>query len=135
MDATPAHDRATSPDPKLIIPGDPDRIAVETARLSPENLPADPKSGPKALRLQILALWFLVLILAVCLGIWINVFAGVAALAIGTVGLMFNPVVGAAEQRAEEREVIARRHAERDPDEVVVRTTSKREERRMGRTI
>lgn len=136
MDPTPSRDpRDQGTDPNLVIPGDHERIATETARISPENRPADAKAGPRALRLEILALWGLVVLLSVGIGIWVNPFAGVAAFAIGTVGLMFNPVVGAAEKRAEERRVIARRHTDSEPGEVVVRTTSKREERRIGRTL
>lgn len=123
-----------SPDDVLIIPGDRDQIAAKTAAISPENRPADPKMGPKALRLEVVGLWLVFLAVAVCVGIWVNVFAGAVTLVLGTVGLMFNPVVGAAEKRAEERTLVVEQQRQRDPNDVVVRTTSRRKEERMHRT-
>jgi hypothetical protein len=117
----------------VIIEGNAEQIARETAAVSPENRPADPKMGPKALRLEVLALWGLVLVLSIALGVFMNPFAGIAAFAIGTIGVMFNPVVGAASKRAEEREPIAEHHRTTQEGEVTIRTTSRRKERRFNR--
>lgn len=118
----------------MIIEGNAEQIARETAAVSPENRPADPKMGPRALRLEVLAMWVVVLALALALGVFMNPLAGVAAFAIGTIGLMFNPVVGAANERATEREPIAEHHREAAEGEVTIRTTSRRKERRFNRT-
>ena len=120
---------------KVVIPGSRQQIEEETARISPEKRPADPKVGPKGLRLQVLFLWLAFLALAITLGLAVNVFVGIVTIVLGTIGLLFNPVVGATEKRAEEREIIADHHHQPEPGEVVVRTTSKRKERRFNRSM
>lgn len=117
-------------DESVVIPGDAEQIAQETADVSPEKRPGDPKTGPNGLRLEVLVGFFLVVCFAIGLGLWVNVAAGVAAGVVGTLGLMVNPVVAAASQRANEREAVAEHHKRDDPDAVVIRTTSKRKERR-----
>jgi hypothetical protein len=120
---------------KVVIPGSRETIEEETTRISPEKRPADPKVGPKGLRLQVLFLWLAFLALAITLGLMVNIYVGVVTIALGTIGLLFNPVVGATEKRAEEREIIAEHHREPEPGEVVVRTTSRRKERRFNRMM
>jgi hypothetical protein len=120
---------------KVVIAGDPEQIAEETAEVSPERRPGDPKTGPNGLRLEILAGVLIVLCFAVALGWWVNILAGVLAALIGILSIVLNPVIGAASQRAIDREEVAEHHLGRDPDTVVVRTTSKRKERREARTM
>jgi hypothetical protein len=120
---------------KVVIAGDPEQIAEETAEVSPERRPGDPKTGPNGLRLEILAGLLIVLCFAVALGFWVNILAGVLAALIGILSIVLNPVIGAASQRAIDREEVAEHHLGRDPDTVVIRTTSKRKERREARTM
>jgi hypothetical protein len=122
-------------DDGVVIAGDADEIAQETADVSPEGRPGDPKTGPAGLRLEVLLGFFVVVCIAVALGLFMNVLAGVLALVIGTLAILFNPVVGATTQRANEREAVAEHHKTDDPNTVVVRTTSKRQERRESRTM
>lgn len=119
---------------RLIIPGNRETIEEETTRISPEKRPADPKIGPKGLRLQVLFLWLVFIALAITLALTVNIFVGVVTFVLGTLGLLFNPVVGATEKRAEEREIVAEHHRQPEAGEVVVRTTSKRKERRFNRS-
>lgn len=120
---------------KVVIAGDREEITKETAEASPERRPGDPRAGPNGLRLEMLAGLLIVLCFAVALGWWVNPLAGVLAALIGILSIVLNPVMGAASQRANDREEVAEHHLGRDPDTVVIRTTSKRKERREARTL
>lgn len=128
-------ERRESHEESVTIPGDPEVIAEETAQVSPEGRPGDPKTSPKGLRLEVLFGYFIVVCFAAALGWWVNPVAGVLALVIGTLAILFNPVVGATSQRANEREAVADNHKTDEPGTVVVRTTSKRQERRESRMM
>lgn len=100
-----------------VIPGDETEIAEDTAELGPEGRPGDPKVGPRAIRAEILVGFVIVGLFAAGLAYWLGIIAGSLAFVLGMLALLLNPVVGAASQRAVDREEVLARHLH---DEIIV---------------
>lgn len=93
-----------------VMPGSAEIVAQEVDVVSPEGRPGDPKAGPAALRSERYIAVLLVMIAVAASSIWVGWIAAVIALVVGGLALMFNPVMAAAGQRAEDRvEVLERR--------------------------
>ena len=89
------------------IPGTPEDAAEKVSSTSHvEGRPAlaEAKDGPKRMGMEIVVAAFVVLLAAVGVGVWFGPWAGLAALAVGLVGLAFNPVIGAMTMRMRDRE-------------------------------
>jgi len=103
----------------LVMFGTPDRLSQEVSRVGVEGAPADPRSGAGLLTVELgIALVFLLLVAGAAAWLlgWVS---GLAVLAIGLVGMVFNPVVPATVLRARDRMDIASHRsadAQRSPD-------------------
>lgn len=93
-----------------VISGSAENVAREVRDVSPEGTPGDPKAGPATIRSERYIAVLLVIIAVAASSIWVGWIAAVIALVVGGMALLFNPVMAAAGQRAEDRaEVIERR--------------------------
>ncbi len=89
------------------LSGSPDDLSAEIAHVGVEGAPADPKAGPGLLSLE-LGIAFVVLLLIAGVATWLlGWITGLAILAIGMVGMVFNPVVPATLLRARDRKDVA----------------------------
>lgn len=97
------------------IPGSPEDAAEKVNQTSQvEGRPAlsEAKDGPTRMGLEILLAVFVVLLAAVGVGVWFGPWAGLAAMAVGLVGLAFNPVIGAMTMRMQDRADAARKNGD-----------------------
>ncbi|HVZ95097.1 MAG TPA: hypothetical protein VG797_11370 [Phycisphaerales bacterium] len=96
----------------LQMPGTPQQAAEEIRDEGPEGAPADAKSGPGLLRIEMLGIAALLVVAAAGIGFWFGWGVGLVALAIFMVGFVLNPAVLNTSLRAKERkEVIQHREA------------------------
>ena len=100
--------------PPLVMPGDADEVARETAQVGVEGEPADPKVGPGAILLGLAGVFVLLVIVSLVLTWTVSSTTGVAVFAIGSLGLVFNPVVTAALMRARDKQDIVDEHRSED---------------------
>jgi len=108
----PARNAHEAAEHTQVIPGTPERAARDVQAVSPEGRPGDPKSGPARIRSEMLVAALIVVVAVAASAIWVGWIAGVAALVIGGLALVFNPVMAAAGERAKDRvEVLDRRDA------------------------
>ena len=96
------------------MPGDADEVARETAQVGVEGEPADPKVGPGAILLGLAGVFVLLVIVSLVLTWTVSSTTGVAVFAIGSLGLVFNPVVTAALMRARDKQDIVDEHRSED---------------------
>lgn len=94
----------------FIMPGPREEVAEEVAEIGVEGRPADVRAGPRMLWSELLIAIGLVVAASVAVGIWLGWLAGLSMLGFGTLALVFNPVVGAALNRARDRDAVAHRH-------------------------
>lgn len=94
----------------FIMPGPASEVAEEVAAEGVEGRPADVRAGPRMLWGELLIVLVLVVGAAAGAGIWLGWQGGLAVLAVGTLALLLNPVVGATLGRARDRDVVAHRH-------------------------
>lgn len=97
-------------DKTIVMPGTSADVAKETAAISPEGLPGDPKTGPRGLRLELIVAVLGVAAVSVGLGIWFSPAVGVVMFLIVGLFLLFNPVFGATLGRAKERKEVLLSH-------------------------
>jgi len=98
----------------MVMPGQPNAIAEEISHVGPEGRPADPKTGPKLLRLEIFGLFAIVLVFAGVMGAMMGWPAGLLSLAIGSFAFFFSPLFGATMARASDRQKVADAHVVHD---------------------
>ncbi len=87
----------------MSIPGSQEEAAEEVDAVSVEGRPADAKSGPKFLWIEIALVSVIVVAGAVAVAVWIGAFAAIAAVFLGLLALLANPSVGAAILRTKDR--------------------------------
>lgn len=97
-------------DATVVMPGSSEQIAAETAAVSPEGMPADPKAGPRGLRLELLVAVVAVSAISIGLGFWFGPAVGVVTFLIAGLFLLFNPVFGATMGRAKDRKEVLMNH-------------------------
>ena len=98
--------------PGGLIAGTPEAAAEKVNMTSHvEGRPAliEAKDGPARMGMEIVLAVFVVLLASVGVGVWFGAWAGLAAVAVGFVGLAFNPVIGAMTMRMQDRAEAARR--------------------------
>lgn len=86
-----------------VMPGTPEQAATNVERVSPEGRPGVAVAGPGTLWLTLAAIWLGLAVVALILSVMLSWAVGLAVLAIGSLALMLNPVLGAVTQRAEDR--------------------------------
>ncbi len=96
-----------------VIPGSERSISQDIKDLSPEKMPADAKSGPKALRRAMLYLGLAVLLVAVVVGFLVSWPLGLMMAVVGLLGVLFDPVMLATFERSKDREQVVQQR--RDP--------------------
>jgi hypothetical protein len=94
-------------DEPLKMPASAERAAKDISDVSVEGRPADAKAGPSMLRLEMLGMLAGIVLVSVGIGFWAGWGLGVAMLVVGTLALMFNPVLGATAYRAQDRKKAA----------------------------
>jgi hypothetical protein len=104
--ATPAHPPAMP----MTLPLSKSQAATEIKEVGVEGRPADAKAGPGRLMLEIALGVAIVAAFGVAFGLWLGWPIGIAVLAIGALGLGFNPVIGAVAERAKDRKQVSDRH-------------------------
>ena len=87
----------------MTIPGTPEQAARDVEAVSPEGRPADAKSGPGTVRLEVGAAALIIIVGATAVGLFFGVVGGLAAFFLGLLALLANPSVGAAMLRARDR--------------------------------
>jgi hypothetical protein len=102
----------------MSIPGSQEEAAEEVDAVSVEGRPADARSGPKFLWIEIALVGVIVVAGAVAVGVWIGAFAAIAAVFLGLLALLANPSVSAAMMRTKDRDEAAK-HAREHGDRVV----------------
>lgn len=90
------------------MPGSTEHAAQEIESVSPEGRPADAAAGPGALRGLMLVPIAIIFIAALASMYWIGWPGAIVAIVIGFLGLIANPVMGAANSRAGERAQVIR---------------------------
>lgn len=106
----------SEPDPavdglEMTIPGPVETAARDVEAVSPEGRPAemDAKAGPGRMMMEIGLVVGLTAIVSIGIAVWINVWLGLATLALGLLAAVFNPVVAATAMRAGDRAKVIRR--------------------------
>jgi hypothetical protein len=92
----------------MTMPAPAPQAAEDIARVSVEGRPADAKSGPGMLMLEMGFILVLVAAVSVATGIWVGWGLGVAMFVVGSLALMCNPVIGATAMRARDRQEVAK---------------------------
>jgi hypothetical protein len=93
------------------VPGSPNTAAHTVSQVSPEGRPAsgDAKTGPTRMLSHMALAAGVVLVGSFLIGLWFGLVAGLASLAIGLAAIAFNPVLGAAAMRVQDRSEAIRR--------------------------
>lgn len=92
------------------------QAADDIARIGPEGRPADARSGPGMLMLEVGFVFVLVAAASIATGIWVGWGLGLAMFVVGGLALMINPVIGATAMRTKERqEAASQEHAGQKP--------------------
>lgn len=109
----PSVSEATESEPRTggPIPGSAEDAAEKVNQTSHvEGRPAlgEAKDGPARMQVEIVLAAVVVVLAAVGVGVWFGPWAGLAAMAVGLVGLAFNPVIGAMTMRMKDRAAAAR---------------------------
>ncbi len=99
----------------MVMPASAERAARDIAAIGVEGRPADAKSGPGMLRVEMLAMLAALIIIAVLVGIFAGWVLGSVMLVVGVLALVFNPVMGATAYREKDRRVAAERELGHTP--------------------
>lgn len=91
------------------LPGTPKENADTVQSISPEGRPADSGLGPWGLWGLVIVVGGVLLLGAVLLGVFVHWGLGIGTLLLGGLFMLMNPVIGAASQRAHDREEAGRR--------------------------
>jgi len=94
----------------MSIPGSSTEIAEEIAEVGVEGTPADPRSGPGMYTVELVIGFVALVAIAGVAALMLGWLTGLAILAIGIVGMVFNPVVPATILRARDRKDVAEHH-------------------------
>lgn len=109
----PAAEEETRAAQTVVMPGNAEESAEEIAQVSPERRPADARVGPAGVSWMIIGTFALLFAASLISAIWIGWAAAIAAFMIALMGLFFfNPVMGAASQRIEDRKEAVKHHAQ-----------------------
>jgi hypothetical protein len=100
----------TPPAPTLVMPGPQEQVKDEIAQIGVEGRPADGKAGPGSLLLTLAALFCLLVIASVIVGMTVGWATAAAVFGVGCLGLLLNPLVAATLLRARDREDVAEHH-------------------------
>ncbi|MBY0262530.1 MAG: hypothetical protein K2Q20_09310 [Phycisphaerales bacterium] len=94
------------PDQVSVMPGTEAAASQDIKNISPDKMPADAKSGPKALRKAMLFLGLGVLLIAVVVGVFVSWQLGLMMGVIGLLGVLVDPVMLATYERSKDREQV-----------------------------
>ena len=95
--------KAEVPAVPMEMPASAERAAKDIADIGVEGRPADAKSGPGMLRLEMLGMLAALVVVAVLVGFFAGWVLGGAMFVIGFLALLFNPVMGATAYRERDR--------------------------------
>ncbi|HPO92644.1 MAG TPA: hypothetical protein PL072_04145 [Phycisphaerales bacterium] len=108
------------------MPAARDTAAEDIRRTSHEGLPGDPKAGPGLLAVEIAVIVGVLLLVAIGVSVTIGWELGVVVLALGLVGLFWNPVIGTTILRIRDRRDVAElEDAERSGTAARIQPTSR----------
>ncbi len=99
----------------MTIPGTAEQAAREVEAVSPDGRPADAKSGPGTVWLEVGVAALIIIAGATAVGLFFGVVGGLAAFFLGLLALLANPSVGAAMLRARDRSAAIDRADHRGP--------------------
>lgn len=112
-DVQPTTTEALQEHTRLTMPGP--NSAEEIEAVSPEGKPADANTGPGSIWLMLVGAWVLLAIVAVVIGSTLSWAMAALMLVLGTLGMIFNPVVLASMSRAKERREVLHHHEQGHP--------------------
>jgi hypothetical protein len=87
----------------VVMPGTASTVSAQIHAVSPEGAPGDAKLGPRGVRMIMLAAGLVIIVAAMISSIWIGWIGAAVMVAFGVVAMLFNPVMGAAAGRANDR--------------------------------
>jgi hypothetical protein len=99
----------------LSIPGTSEQAARDVEAVSPEGRPADAKSGPGTVWMEVGVAALIIIAGATAVGLYFGVVGGLAAFFLGLLALLANPSVGAAMLRTRDRSEAIDRVEHRHP--------------------
>ncbi len=108
--------RRGRPNTAMTIPGTPEQAARRVEAVSVEGRPADAKSGPGTLWIELGAAALVIIAGATAVGLWFGVLGGVAAFFLGLLALLANPEVAAAILRVRDRSAAVARAQDQSRD-------------------